>query len=646
MNGQSLSPHIEKFNRLKQIIPEAFSEGKVDWEKLQATLGENINFANERYVLNWAGKSDAFRVMQQPSTRTLVPVREDSVNFDDTQNIFIEGENLEVLKVLQKSYFGKVKMIYIDPPYNTGNDSFIYPDKFSETKEEYQKRVGDKDEDGYMTGEGMFRKNSRENGQYHSNWLNMMMPRLYLARTLLRDDGVIFVSIDDNEVHNLRLLMNEIFGEENFVAQFPWRKRTAKSDVPFGVSQDYEWIICFAKSNFIASIESNGRKYYETADFPDRPWRIHDMTTQRSANERPNCFFTIINPRNGKTYLANPNRVWANNEETFREFYKHDRIVFPGDYDFLNISRPVLRYCKEDDMKKAGDNFGRIAVSTKLPDIVGMSQDGTKEITELLGTKIFSFPKPVNLIKHLINIAINHLSLTTNNYQQDIILDLFAGSATTAHAVMQLNKEDGGNRKYILVQMPELCDEKSEAFKAGYKTIAEIAKERIRRAGKKIREEIEREVEKKKGELNFAADDNQAELQADTGFKVFRLFESNFKQWQQPENYTAEALAGQLKLFIDPVAENADLQNMVYELLLKSGKDLNVKIEDNDGYYLIDGNDLALILEKVEEKLIAEVLCEYPQKVITLDRIFKNNDQLKTNTALQMKDAGVEFKTI
>lgn len=194
--------------------------------------------------------------------------------------------------------------------------------------------------------------------------------------------------------------------------------------------------------------------------------------------------------------------------------------------------------------------------------------------------------------------------------------------------------------------MPELCDEKSEAFNAGYKTFAEIAKERIRRAGKKIREEIEREVEKKKGELNFATDDNQAELQADTGFKVFRLSESNFKQWQQPENYTAEALAGQLKLFIDPVAENADLQNMVYELLLKSGKDLNVKIEDNDGYYLIDGNDLALILEKVEEKLIAEVLCEYPQKVITLDRIFKNNDQLKTNTALQMKDAGVEFKTI
>ena len=212
MDGKSLSPHIDKLNQLKQILPEAFTEDKIDWEKLRIALGEDINFANERYVLNWAGKSDAFRIMQQPSTQTLVPVRDDSVNFDDTKNVFIEGENLEVLKVLQKSYFGKVKMIYIDPPYNTGNDSFIYPDRFAETKEEYQKRVGDKDEEGYMTGEGMFRKNSRENGQYHSNWLNMMMPRLYLARTLLRDDGVIFVSIDDNEVHNLRLLMNEIFG--------------------------------------------------------------------------------------------------------------------------------------------------------------------------------------------------------------------------------------------------------------------------------------------------------------------------------------------------------------------------------------------------------------------------------------------------
>jgi len=219
MNGLSLTPETEKIKALQEILPEVFTEGKIDWEKLKATLGEDINFSNERYVLNWAGKSDAFKVLQTPTTKTLVPVKDESVNFDETENIFIEGENLEVLKVLQKSYFGKVKMIYIDPPYNTGNDSFIYPDKFSETKDEYQRRVGDKDEEGYMTKDGMFRKNSKENGQYHSNWLNMMMPRLYLAKNLLRQDGVIFISIDDNEVHNLRLLMNEIFGEENFIAQ-------------------------------------------------------------------------------------------------------------------------------------------------------------------------------------------------------------------------------------------------------------------------------------------------------------------------------------------------------------------------------------------------------------------------------------------
>lgn len=225
MDGYSQTPQKERLETLRLLMPEVFDEGHIDWEKLKAALGENVNFANERYVLNWAGKSEAFRVMQQPSTATLVPCREESVDFDNTQNVFIEGENMEVLKVLQKSYFRKVKMIYIDPPYNTGSDSFIYPDKYSESKEEYLRRVGDKNEEGYMTRDGMFRKNAKENGQYHSNWLNMMMPRLYLAKSLLREDGVIFISIDDNEVHNLRLLMNEIFGEENFVAQFIWHAK-------------------------------------------------------------------------------------------------------------------------------------------------------------------------------------------------------------------------------------------------------------------------------------------------------------------------------------------------------------------------------------------------------------------------------------
>jgi adenine-specific DNA-methyltransferase len=664
MDGTSLTPEQEKLNALRQILPEAFSEGKIDWEKLKATLGENINFSNERYVLNWAGKSEAFKVLQTPTTKTLVPAKDESVNFDETENIFIEGENLEVMKVLQKSYFGKVKMIYIDPPYNTGNDSFIYPDKFSESKVDYEKRVGDKDEDGYMTKDGMFKKNSKENGQYHSNWLNMMMPRLYLAKNLLRQDGVIFVSIDDNEVHNLRLLMNEIFGEENFVSTFPWKKRTAKSDVPFGVSQDYEWILAFTKGEFGAGI-SVERKYYESEDFPDDRWRLSDITTQRSEEERPNCAFTMVDPKTNKKYFHNPKRVWGVSKDTFHSYYDKGKIVFPDDYDFLNISIPAYRVFESEDkakaLKKYGSENAKKAVSTFLPKEVGMSEDGNKEIVELFGQKLFSFPKPASLIKHFLN---------THTDDDFIVLDFFAGSGTTAHAVMDLNKEDGGKRKYICIQLPELCEEKSEANKAGYKTIAEISKERIRRAGKKIKKEIQTEITnlelritKLQGE--FPTDETVAEIQnlkskisnlqsQDLGFKVLKLEDSNFKQWQQIEGKDAkatraelaEALQEQMKLFVDPVSETATIENMVYELLLKSGKDLNSKIEKKSSFFKINGTELILLLEKATQVIIDAVIAEKPIKVIALDKLFEGNDQLKTNTVLQMKDAGIEFKTI
>src|SRR5664280_1515779 len=248
MDGKSLNITEEKLGQLKVILPEAFTENKIDWEKLKAALGDDIEFKNERYVLNWAGKSDAFRSLQSPSTDTLVPCSEESINFDKTGNIFIEGENLEVLKVLQKAYFGKIKMIYIDPPYNTGNDNFIYPDKFAESKEEYLNRIGDKDETGLVSREGLFRKNSKDSGHYHSNWLSMMYPRLFLARNLLRDDGVIFVSIDDNEVHNLRLLMNEVFGEEKFVDCVIWQKKYGPANDAKQISETHEYILLYAKS--------------------------------------------------------------------------------------------------------------------------------------------------------------------------------------------------------------------------------------------------------------------------------------------------------------------------------------------------------------------------------------------------------------
>jgi len=627
MDGKSLDITEEKINHLKEIIPEAFTEGKIDWEKLKAALGEEIEFKNERYVLNWAGKSDAFRVLQAPTTATLVPCKEESVNFDDTEHIFIEGENLEVLKVLQKSYFGKIKMIYIDPPYNTGNDKFIYPDKFSETKEEYLSRIGDKDESGYMTREGLFRTNSKDSGHYHSNWLSMMYPRLFLARNLLREDGVIFVSIDDNEVHNLRLMMNEIFGEENFIAIFPWRKRTAKSDVPFGISQDFEWIVAYTKQNFEGGrlIE---RKYYYTDDYKSG-WRLSDLTTQRSKEERPNSFFTMINPKNGDEYPANPNRVWGVTKDTFQEYYRRGKIVFPGDYDFLNISTPAYRVFKSEDKKKNLKKYGteqpRSPISTLLPADIGRTEDGTKEINELFGQKVFPFSKPSSLIKYFCNIDVE---------SDGIILDFFAGSATTAQAVLDLNKEDRGNRKFILVQLPEKCDEKSEAFKAGYETIAEIGKERIRRVIKKI-----------KAEQQSKLDIDGTAGKQDLGFKVFKLQQSNFKIWRSDVN-NEEELVTQLEQFTDPVDGKAKIENILYELLLKSGVPLTAKIEEKDHYYLANDGEIALILKKVDENIIKAVISEKPQKVITLDRLFKDNDQLKTNTALQMKDAEIDLRVV
>ena len=625
MDGNSIDIKEQNINRLKEVLPEVFTEGKVDWEKLKATLGEDINFENERYVLNWAGKSDAFKVLQQPTTATLIPDKEESVNFDDTEHVFIEGENLEVLKVLQKSYYGKVKMIYIDPPYNTGSDSFIYPDKFSETRDEYLKRVGEKDEEGYLTKEGLFRKNSRDSGHYHSNWLSMMYPRLFLARNLLRDDGVIFVSIDDNEVHNLRLMMNEIFGEENFVAIFPWRKRTAKSDVPHGVSQDFEWIVMFVKRSFQAGSLIT-RKYHSSDDYKEK-WRLSDLTTQRTKDERPNSFFTMVNPKNGNRYEPNPNRVWGVTKDTFKNYYEKGKIVFPGDYDFLKITIPAFRVFENEDKEKNTKKFGSEKamkpISTLLGKEVGRTEDGTKEIVDLFGSKIFPYPKPTSFMNFFIN------TITEDDF---IVLDFFAGACTTAHSVIKLNSIDGKKRKFICVQMPEETDENSDAYKAGFKNIAEIGKKRIVKIIEKIKAT-------KKEELAI----NSTEL--DLGFKAFNLKKSNFKIWRGIQFENGEQLELALKEHTNPVSEDAKEENILYELILKSGYELTSKIEDKGDFYIVNG-ELVIALSSMTEKIVKAILDQKPQKCITLDKLFEGNDQLKTNTVLQMKDVGVEFKTI
>jgi adenine-specific DNA-methyltransferase len=647
MDGTSLTPEQEKLNALRQVLPEVFSEGKIDWEKLKATLGEDINFANERYVLNWAGKSEAFKVLQAPTTKTLVPDKKESVNFDETEHIFIEGENLEVLKVLQKSYFGKVKMIYIDPPYNTGNDSFIYPDKFSESKADYEKRVGDKDEDGYMTKDGLFKKNSKENGQYHSNWLNMMMPRLYLAKNLLRQDGVIFVSIDDNEVHNLRLLMNEIFGEENFVAELIWeRAYSPKNDAKY-ISKSHDYVLMFTKNieNFaigrLERTEAANARYINPDNDPRGVWKPGDMSVKTYSSAYD---FPITTP-SGKVAEPPTGRCWRFSKKAYNEALNDNRIWFGSNSDSVPQVKRFLTELKYEGMAPTSLMFYKD---------VGHSQEGAKEVTALLEAGAFDGPKPIRLLNRLIRLA--------NLENDSIVLDFFAGSGTTAHAVMDLNSADGGNRKCISVQLPELTDEKSEAYKAGYKTIAEISKERIRRAGKKIQEEINSEIKKIESEIKklqgeLPTDETKTEIEnlktkietlktQDLGFKVLKLEDSNFKQWQQIEGKDAKALAEQMKLFVDPVSESATIENMVYELLLKSGKGLNSRIEKIDRFYTINGNELVLLLEKATQEIIDSVIAEKPIKVVALDKLFKGNDQLKTNTVLQMKDAEIEFKTI
>ena len=345
---------------------------------------------------------------------------------DAPNHILIEGDNLEALTALAYTHEGQIDVIYIDPPYNTGNKDFVYNDQFVDKEDSYR----------------------------HSKWLSFMSKRLRIAKRLLSDKGVIFISIDDNEQAQLKLLCDEVFGQDKFVATIPWRKRTAKSDVPHYLSQDYEWVLCYANEDSTAGIQKETRKYYETDDFPNRPWRVHDLTKQTTAIERPNSFFTITNPKNKEEYPANPNRTWAITKETFEEYYKQNRIVFPGDYDFLKISKPALRYWKEDDEAKTGERFGFTTVSSYINENVGMTQDGTKDITEIFGEKAFGFPKPLSLIKYILKISNPH-------FKELIILDFFAGSGTTLHATMQLNAEDGGHRKCILVTNNEnnICEE-------------------------------------------------------------------------------------------------------------------------------------------------------------------------------------------
>lgn len=527
-------------------------------------------------------------------------------------------------------------MIYIDPPYNTGSDSFIYPDRFAESKDEYLKRIGDKDEEGFLLKEGMFRKNSKDSGHYHSNWLSMMYPRLYLARNLLRDDGVVFVSIDDNEVHNLRMIMNEIFGEENFISEFIWNKKSGRQNDARFVSKNHEYILCYCKSeeifdlNLLPRTETTNYEF-ENIDEDSRGDWIHRPLHAKSGKE--SSVYDITFP-NGVTWRPPKGTYPRFSKEKLFELYNDNRLWFGKE------GRNVPRYKRFLSEVKDGIITNTLLFAKE----VGNTQLAKEDYRRIMVDVNFDNPKPILLLKYLLNIGTD---------KDDIILDFFAGSGTTAQAVMELNKEDGGNRKFILVQLSEKTDEKSEAYKAGYKTIADICKERIRRVIQKIATPEENKSKTDPNQTNLGLEekhgspDHQSQT-TNNQFSVFKLAHSNFKIWRSDVIENTEDLEKMMNIFYDQVKPNAEKENMLYELLLKSGYPLTVEtayMPSTEGYS-INNNETIILLEVIDQAIIEEILKLQPKNVIALDNLFVDNDQLKTNTVLQMKDANIEFRTV
>jgi DNA methylase N-4/N-6 len=611
MNGYNNDIKQEQINKLKQLFPEAVTEGKIDWQKLQATLGEAVDLG-ERYGLSWKGKSDVFATIQEKTVQTLHSDQANSVDWDTTGNMFIEGDNLVTLKILHKAYYGKVKMIYIDPPYNTGND-FIYNDDFKQTRRSYEAEAGITDDEGNVVRDDGLRTNT--GGHKHSNWLNMMYPRLFLARNLLRQDGVIFVSIDDNEVHNLRLMMNEIFGEENFVGEYIWHKKVTGGYDNENINTQHEYIIVYARhySGDLLIGEEKETKYTledeEGRKFKwDSLWNVGGLTYSKSLD------YPIVAPDGTDIWPIGQRGVafWLWSKSKVEE--NRNKLKFEQKSD--GSWRVYKRVYASDSVVS-----GSILDKT----IVKGNTYSSREIKDMFDdTKLFDYAKPTPLIKYLV---------ARGSSNDDIILDFFSGSGTTAHAVAELNAEDGGNRRWICVQLPELTDEKSEAYKAGYRTIADIARERIRRAGAKIRAD----------QADKLASHN---VPLDLGFRVYRVDDSNFKQWNElvsnPEEIRQQALAN-----LDPLEEGTTDDDLLTELLLKRGISPLAQIDQYDGFCFIPSEKLVICLaHSMTEELFATILATKPSSIILLDRAFGDDINLKVNLLLQAERQGVEVEVV
>lgn len=620
MTGKSLDLIAENIAQLKALFPEAVTEGKIDFEVLQAILGGEIEKRQTYYKFTWNGKEEARAYARIPSMGTLRPCVEESSGKDgtpgkfDSENLYIEGDNLEVLKLLQGAYHKKVKMIYIDPPYNTGKD-FVYPDNFRDSIGNYKSLTGQTDEEGAAT-----RANPETSGRYHTDWLNMMYPRLILARSLLTDDGVIFISIDDAEQDNLKKLCNDVFGEENFVAQLVWeRAYSPKNDAKL-ISNSHDYILMFAKTidQFIIGrlprTEEANARYSNPDNDPRGVWKASDLSVKTYNAESD---YPITLP-SGRVVEPPTGRCWSLSKKSFLERLQDNRIWFGSDGNSTPAMKRFLSELKFEGMAPTSIMFYKE---------VGHSQEGAQEVTKLLDAGAFDGPKPVRLLSRLLTLA------RTN--EDSIILDFFSGSATTAHAVMQLNAEDGGHRKFIMVQLPEVCEEGTEAAKAGYKNICEIGKERIRRAARKIREE------------NSLTTQNQ-----DLGFKVFKLDTSNIIPWN-PEPDKIELL---LRNAVENILVDRTRQDLLYEVLLKCNLPLTLPIEErkfgDNTVYVVGAGALAICLDTRIPQTIAEEIVKLRDEydpVVPMQVVFRDNgftDVTKTNALQILKQAGFEEKSV
>ncbi len=686
MDGKSLDIADDKKQQLKQLFPEIFSEDKIDFEKLKLILGEDAAVDSEHYELSWAGKYDAFKEIQKQTTATLIPDREGSVNFDTSENIFIEGENLEVLRVLQKSYYGKIKLIYIDPPYNTGGDHFVYPDDFSERMEEYQKRSGIKDEKGFLNKQDLWTINSKENGQFHSVWLSMMYPRLFLARNLLKEDGVLVCHIDENEIFNLQHLLDSVFGTENNVGLIVWDKKNPKGDST-KIAVQHEYLLVYAKNievlkerqplkrpktnaermlskakslfskmgskylpdDLSSAIKkhnldlnkkefevhygldkinqeyrdwlkqqnvSGGEAAYKYIDEEGDVYRTVSMAWPNKKKAPDDYFIPLIHPVTNKPCPI-PERGWRNPSSTMKELLDKGLIVFGED----ESKQPERKYLLKENMVEN--------IPSVLP--FGGSDDALLRELDIP----FENPKPTKFAKSILKYFLGE--------EDEIILDFFAGSGTSAHACFSLNVEQESHHKFIMIQLPEAIDGDRPDQKAAHEfcrangfaiNIAEISKERIRRARNRILEK----------NIGFGGD---------LGFKAFKLEYSNFKSWRSDTSGQEEILR-QLEVFQTSLKDSVQNESVIYELLLKLGlpliskvKAIDLKHEDEEFHYnFIEDANIVLALEAVNSTLLQEMIAKKPQSVITLDSLFRNNDAFMTNFSLQLKEAGVNLTII